>query len=80
MEESRLRIRKTGRIIKGIIFVLKIALVIAIIAGLGIAGSALLDDNVVTDFHDMFEDNNAFLVDMVANLDGVSLKTQCSAE
>ncbi|MBR5975887.1 MAG: HD-GYP domain-containing protein [Clostridiales bacterium] len=76
MEESRLRIRKTGRIIKGIIFILKIALVIAIIAGLGIAGSALLDDNVVTDFHDMFEDNNAFLVDMVANLDGVSLKTQ----
>ena len=74
MDETRNRIKKTGRIINKLILILKIGLSIAIVVGVGIAGSALLDDNVVKDFSDMFEDNDALLVSMFSEMDGVSAR------
>ena len=75
MEEARNRIRKTGKVINVFILILKILLSVFIVAGIGIAVSALLDNNFVKDFPDLFEDNSAFLVNIVSQIDGVSTKT-----
>ena len=75
MEETRNRIRKTGRVINVFILISKILLSVFIVAGIGIAVSALLDNNFVKDFPDLFEDNSALLVNIVTQIDGVSTKT-----
>lgn len=76
MEETRNHIKKTGKIIKWIIFFMKIALIIMAIVGVGIAVSALLDKNVVSDFSDLFEDNDALLVSIVADIEGISTRAK----
>ena len=72
MDETRNRIKKTGRIIKWIIRIMKVVLIAFLIAGVGFAVSAMLDDRVVQDLSEMFEDNDALLVSIVSSIDGIS--------
>ena len=76
MEEARNRIKKTARIITWFILIVKIILIVLIVIGVGIVVSSLLDENVVMDFSDLFDDNNALLVGLVANIDGLSTKAK----